>query len=153
MTPRPLLLTALLACLIASSTQAENWPGWRGPRGDGTSSEQNVPLRWDGTTGENIVWKTPIPGTGHGSPIVWNDSIFLVTCLEDRLERALLRVDARTGEILWQQVVVRAPLETKHTLNSYASCTPPPTVGSLTLPFSKPTTNWSRQPTSDGPAR
>jgi len=124
MTPRPLLLAALLACLIAASTHAENWPGWRGPRGDGTSSEPHVPLRWNGTTGEKIVWKTPIPGTGHGSPIVWNDSIFLVTCLEDRLERALLRVDARTGDILWQRTVVKSPLETKHNLNSYASCTP-----------------------------
>ncbi|MFG0333955.1 MAG: PQQ-binding-like beta-propeller repeat protein [Maioricimonas sp. JB049] len=125
MNPRHLLLLTLLTLgQIASATRAENWPRWRGPHGDGTSGEQNVPLRWDGQTGANIAWKTPIPGTGHGSPVVWNDAIFLVSCLEDQLERILLCIDARTGEILWQQVVVHSPLETRHTLNSYASCTP-----------------------------
>ncbi|MFV1968084.1 MAG: PQQ-binding-like beta-propeller repeat protein [Pirellulaceae bacterium] len=103
---------------------AEHWPCWRGPRGDGTSREERVPLRWDGKIGEGIIWKTPIPGVGHASPIVWADRMFLVTCLEDREDRILLCVDRSSGKILWQRTVVHSHLETKHSLNSYASSTP-----------------------------
>ena len=114
----------VLFCLAAAPVSAENWPGWRGPRGDGTSLEANVPTRWNGTTGENIAWKVPIAGEGHGSPIAWEDHIFLVTCLTESKERVLLCLDRRTGEIRWRRTVIKSPLETKHVLNSYASCTP-----------------------------
>ncbi len=116
-------MTALLLTMTASS-HAENWAGWRGPRGDGTSLEKNVPIHWDGPTDKNILWRTRIPGRAHSSAIVWNDRIFVTTCLEDRLQRQLLCLDRRQGEILWQKTVVRAPLEKKHHLNSYASGTP-----------------------------
>ena len=113
-----------LSLLAAGTAHAENWPGWRGPRGDGTSLETNVPVRWDGNTGENIVWKSPIPGTGHASPIVWNDRVFLVTCLPDSNDRLLMCLDRQTGQIRWQKSVLQGPLETIHPLNSYASSTP-----------------------------
>jgi outer membrane protein assembly factor BamB len=110
--------------LILRPAAAENWPGWRGPRGDGTSLETSLPTTWNGPTGENIAWKVAIPGTGHSSPIVWDDRVFQVTCLEDKNERVLLCLDRRTGRTLWQQTVLAAPLEKKHSLNSYASGTP-----------------------------
>jgi outer membrane protein assembly factor BamB len=65
-----------------------------------------------------------VPGQGHASPIVWGDRIFLVTALEDRQERGLLCLDRKSGQTLWQRVVVRSPLEPKHGLNSFASSTP-----------------------------
>lgn len=102
----------------------ENWGGWRGPRGDGSSLEKSVPTRWDGKTGGNIAWKVEVPGGGHGSPIVWGSRIFLATCLEASSERALVCLERERGEILWQRVVLEAPLETKHDLNSFASSTP-----------------------------
>lgn len=114
---------ALLVFAI-SSAQAENWPCWRGPRGDGTSVELNVPTKWNGETGENIVWKSPIAGRGHASPIVWDDRIFLASCLEETKERVLVCHDRATGKQLWQSTVIEAPLETKHALNSFASGTP-----------------------------
>jgi outer membrane protein assembly factor BamB len=101
---------------------AENWPGWRGPRGDGTSAEQDFPARWSAT--ENVVWKTPIPGEGHSSPILWADRVFLTTALKESEERVLLALDRKTGKQLWQQVVLRSPLEAKHNENGYASATP-----------------------------
>ena len=101
---------------------AEDWPGWRGPRGDGTSSETGIPIRWSAT--ENVCWKTAIPGIGHSSPAVVGDKIFLTTCLLKEKKRVLLCLDRKKGNILWQQVVVTAPLEQKHPLNSYASSTP-----------------------------
>jgi outer membrane protein assembly factor BamB len=119
-------LTLLSFCFsaFAATASAENWQGWRGPRGDGTSLEKDVPVRWDGKTGENIAWKTPIPGIGHSSPIVWEDRIFVMTCLEEKEDRALLCLDRKTGDVIWQKIVMHAPLEKKHTLNSFASGTP-----------------------------
>jgi outer membrane protein assembly factor BamB len=111
---------ALIALPLAA--RAEDWPCWRGPRGDGTSLEQNIPVRWSAR--ENIAWKVAIPGVGHSSPVVWQDRIFLVTCLEESGDRVLLCLDRRTGRTIWQQTVVQAPLEGKHELNSYASSTP-----------------------------
>lgn len=104
------------------SGYAENWPCWRGPRGDGTSLETNVPVQWDANT--HILWKTPVPGIGHASPIVWEDVIFTATALLDSQERVLLCFDRKTGACLWQKTVVKASLEQKHNDNSYASGTP-----------------------------
>ena len=109
---------------LAAEPVRENWPGWRGPRGDGTSLEADAPTTWDGASGENVRWKIPVPGKGHASPIVWKDRLFLTTCLEDSGNRELLCIDAVTGEKLWQQTVVNALLEKKHDLNSFASSTP-----------------------------
>jgi outer membrane protein assembly factor BamB len=114
----------LIVLVTAALARAENWPGWRGPRGDGTSVEANVPVEWNGQTGENIVWKTPLVGSGHASPTIWNDRIFLVACLDATQERVLISLDRATGKQLWQKTVIRSPLETKHALNSFASSTP-----------------------------
>ena len=111
-----------LLMLAASVTAAENWPCWRGPRGDGTSLAKDVPTRWSGT--ENVIWKTPVPGKGHSSPILWGDRLFLTTAVEETQERILLSFDRKTGGLLWQQTVLRAPLEAKNSENSYASATP-----------------------------
>jgi outer membrane protein assembly factor BamB len=102
--------------------RAENWPGWRGPRLDGTSKETNAPLSWSGKS--NVVWKTALPGLGHASPIVWDDRVFTVAALPETQERVLLCLDRITGKILWQSVVVQSLLEAKHPLNSHASSTP-----------------------------
>lgn len=109
---------------IPCSVRGENWPGWRGPRGDGTSLEQNVPVQWDGQSGQNVLWNVPLSGQGHASPILWGDTIFLVACYEESRERVLLCLDRYTGKTRWQRTVLRGPLETKHTLNSFASSTP-----------------------------
>lgn len=117
-------LILCLAMWSVSLVQAENWPGWRGPRGDGTSLETNLPTKWNGKTGENIAWKVKVPGLGHSSPVVWEDKVFLATCLPESEERVLLCLDRKTGETLWQKTVLKSKLETKHNLNSHASSTP-----------------------------
>ena len=67
------LRTVLGVLVLAAVAQAdpEEWSGWRGPRRDGTSLESGFPLRWSAT--ENVLWKVPIPGKGHSSPVVWGD--------------------------------------------------------------------------------
>jgi outer membrane protein assembly factor BamB len=119
---KPSTVALISLVFFAGVGRAENWPGWRGPRGDGVSGEKSIPLTW--STTENIRWKTPIPGKGHSSPVVWGDRVFVTTCLEDKGERVLLCLDRRDGKILWQQVILTTPLERKHSLNSYASATP-----------------------------
>ncbi|MBN1816340.1 MAG: PQQ-binding-like beta-propeller repeat protein [Sedimentisphaerales bacterium] len=89
---------------------------------DGTSLEKEVPVHWSQT--ENVAWKTPIPGQGHASPIVWGDRIFLVTAEKSSQERILLCLDAKTGQLVWQRTVLTAPFERLHNLNSQASSTP-----------------------------
>lgn len=112
----------LLAALLSCTAMAENWPGWRGPRGDGTSEEKQIPTQWSAT--ENIAWKVAVPGIGHSSPIIWQDHLFLTTCITDTGDRQLLAYDRKTGQSLWTQTVLTSPLEGKHKLNSYASSTP-----------------------------
>jgi outer membrane protein assembly factor BamB len=121
----PAIHQVFLVALLASApgvVPAENWPGWRGPRGDGSSLETDVPIHWSAAS--NLVWKAELPGVGHASPIVWNDRLFTVTALLDRQERVLLCLDRSTGRLLWQKTVVHSPLERKHSLNSHASSTP-----------------------------
>src|SRR5262245_27650248 len=103
----------LITFSFATFAHAENWPGWRGPRGDGTSAETGIPTQWNGKAGEGILWKTEIPGGGHSSPIVWENRVFVVTCLNDTQERALLCLSRLTGEVQWQKTVIAAPLEKK----------------------------------------
>lgn len=126
---RALLRVAIGALFLSGLLEpailcAENWPGWRGPRGDGTSTEQNIPIRWDAATGTNIAWKVPLPGVGHSSPVVWDDRIFLTTCLEETGARQVLCLDRSSGEVTWQKSVLTSALETRHVLNSHASGTP-----------------------------
>jgi outer membrane protein assembly factor BamB len=108
--------------LSLAPVRAEDWPGWRGPRGDGTSAETGLPIRWSAT--ENVAWKVPVPGNGHSSPIVWGDRVFVTTCLPQDQARQLLCLDRRDGKLMWQRTVLTSKLERKHRLNSYASSTP-----------------------------
>ena len=122
-------MSRLLTCLILTASPLlaadGNWPIWRGPHGDGTTDETGFPTRWTAT--ENVVWKTPIPGKGHSSPIVWGDRIFITSAVEEggpKKDRLLLCIDRTNGKVLWQKTVVSALDEHIHKLNSRASSTP-----------------------------
>jgi outer membrane protein assembly factor BamB len=106
----------------ASVTNAQNWPGWRGPNGDGTSKETNLPIKWDSVT--NVLWKSAVPGIGYSSPIVWKDKLFMLTALIETHEKVLLCYNTKNGDLLWQKTVLKTRFETKHDNNSYASGTP-----------------------------
>jgi outer membrane protein assembly factor BamB len=105
---------------VATFAHAENWPQWRGPRLDGSSLDAGFPSTAEGTK----LWQVELPGSGHASPIVWEDKIFTVTALPDTEERVLLCLDRATGKLLWKSSVLKAPVEGIHKLNSLASSTP-----------------------------
>lgn len=120
-------LLPLLLLLPLSFVAAEDWPSWRGPRLDGTSTAKDIPLTW--STTQNVVWKTEIPGMGYSSPIVSGDRIFLTTNEGEQKAgevgaRALLSLDRESGKILWKREIVSAKNERKHGENSWASSTP-----------------------------
>lgn len=108
------ILLAVLLALPPLHALADNWPQIRGPNWTGVSDAEGLPLEW--SDDRNVLWKTEMPGPGTSSPIVWGDNIY-VTCFtgyewpaDDSakrhvgpLERHLLCVDRRTGEIRWRR--------------------------------------------------
>src|SRR5882724_1557943 len=150
----------LTACVMAfagltpfSSEAApkHNWSQWRGPEGNGVSPETNLPAEWSDT--RNIKWKTPIPGRGHSSPVVWGDRIFLTTDIEgetvpgakavehkddgkpykhpdsigaDRKHTfKVLCIDRGAGTMLWERTAYEGTVyDDRHRKASYASPTP-----------------------------
>jgi outer membrane protein assembly factor BamB len=112
----------LLLINTISVTHAQNWPCWRGPNGDGTSPETNLPTKWDSIT--NVVWKIRVPGKGYSSPVIWKNNLFITTALEETQEKELLCYDCKSGKLLWKKTVLKTKFEGKHDNNSYASGTP-----------------------------
>jgi outer membrane protein assembly factor BamB len=124
---------------------ARNWPQFRGPDAAGVSST-TVPAAWDVKSGHNILWKTPIPGLSHSSPIAWGDRIFLVTVVpktDQALELKtgasgidpandlvphvwrLYAIDVTSGRVRWDRVIHEGTPRTKrHIKASHASSTP-----------------------------
>jgi hypothetical protein len=111
-----------LCCFVANSVSAANWPQWRGPDGNGVVTDPQVVTQW--STTKNVAWKSPIPGIGHSSAIVLDDDVFVTTAIPEKNQRLLIRIDARSGRIIWKKVVLTAPLEDMHRENSHASSTP-----------------------------
>ncbi len=98
---RSIFCLLLLLPLLITRVHADNWPQWRGPRGDGVSTETGIATRWSKT--ENVRWRTALPGQAGATPVVWNDRIFLTSADGDDL--VLIAIDTRNGEKLWQQKV------------------------------------------------
>lgn len=137
-------LLALMPAAIDSATG--NWPGFRGPGASGVADGQRLPETWNGTTGQNILWKVKIPGLAHSSPIVWGDRVFVTSAIssrtdvtfkpglygegtasEDRTSHkwVLIALDRKTGKIVWQRTAYEGvPREKRHIKATYANATP-----------------------------
>jgi outer membrane protein assembly factor BamB len=143
------LSIALIMCgmslIIAGQIFAQDWPGWRG-NGSGISPEKNLPMKW--SENEGIKWKTPIPGAGHSSPIIWGNRVFVTTAAaedpnvetfrggvfmggdrdkpdESGYAYSVICLDANQGKVIWSKAVARQkPRTPRHTKNTYASETP-----------------------------
>jgi len=95
----------------------ENWPQFRGPTGLGYTTERNLPVTWGGPDGENVLWKSPLVGQGHASPIVWGDRLFVSTVFwspsvrreEVIPEHHLLCYRAGDGRLLWDTLIQPGP--------------------------------------------
>jgi outer membrane protein assembly factor BamB len=97
-------LLALLLVSIASVAHAENWPQWRGPNGDGTSNEKNLPVKW--TKSENIAWRVALPGPAGSTPAVWGDRIYVTSVdIGSKDGDLVLQSFGTDGKEQWKQVV------------------------------------------------
>jgi outer membrane protein assembly factor BamB len=85
----------------------DNYPNFRGQGGYGIASKKNVPVSWDGKSGQNILWKTAIPLPGYNSPIVWGEKIFLTGA--NTSKREVYCIDGASGKILWTTTVEKIP--------------------------------------------
>ena len=77
---RPLILTSVIALASTAHAAAQDWPQFRGPDGQGHSTERGLPLEW--SESQNVVWKTPVPGLGWSSPVVSGGRVWLTTAVE-----------------------------------------------------------------------
>lgn len=119
---RCVLAAGLLALLNHNTAVADDWPAWRGPKGNGISNETKAPMKW--SPSENIAWRTEIPGRGRSSPIVVGSRVLVTTGVEEDQSRRVICIDRSTGAILWSQTVHSGPGGKMHQDNTMASSTP-----------------------------
>ena len=108
--------------LVTGSLGAENWPGWRGPQGIGTSAETGFPVKWSPT--ENIRWRAPLPGPGNSTPVVWEDRVFVTCASDEGKQRSLICFDRSSGKQRWQKSVSFAAVEVTHKTNPQCASSP-----------------------------
>jgi len=110
----------------------EDWPRFRGPTGQGISTDANLLLHWG--LSQNLAWRTPIPGSGWSSPIVFGDHVFLTSTTDEGTSCHVISVDVNIGKVLWDIEVFRQTPTRKEGKNSYATPTPV-TDGKLVYAF------------------
>ena len=138
-----------LALCGSVSLAADNWPQWRGPNGQGISTEKQLPTEW--APDKNVAWKVPL-ASGHSSPIVWGDRAFVTTVTEGEpiagqkaaihlmggkeyvhpdsvaanLKHTLkvVAIDTKTGKVAWEQTAYEGPVyDARHRQSSFAGPT------------------------------
>ncbi len=97
------LIHPLFACFIflAGALNAANWPNWRGPNYDGSTTAKSLPTKFSKT--ENVTWSTNLPGPSASTPIVWEDKIFLSSIGKKDGKLLALCIDRKSGKVLWQK--------------------------------------------------
>ena len=84
-----LAISIAVAAAPAAPRPGTDWPQFRGIDASGIAEGFSLPSKWNPADGTNILWKTPIPGLGLSSPIVWGDTAFLSTAISGRPDSTL----------------------------------------------------------------
>ena len=134
----------LLLCLTVVA-HAQDWPSFRGPNASGIADGQLLPISWDAEKSVNILWKTPIPGLGHSSPVVWDERVFVTTAIsgapkttynpkDDDIQPAqdesthqwrVYCLNKHTGKVIWSQTAYQGvPKVKRHVKATQANATP-----------------------------
>ncbi len=136
----PIFVYLALSLTTLVSNESQNWPGFRGPGATGVLEGNALPTTWNADPAaenpQGVLWRTPIPGLGHSSPVVWGDCIFICTAVPEGEAAALmlgsggqptaaddarnhqwviLCFDKKTGKALWQKTAYQGmPRATRH---------------------------------------
>ena len=132
--------------LPVAAPAAGSWPSFRGAGATGVADGQDLPDTWNAATGDGILWRTPIPGLAHSSPVVWGDRIFVTSAVssrgnatfkpglygdgdasEDRSRHKWMvyAIDKRTGKVVWERAAAEEePRNKRHIKSTYASASP-----------------------------
>lgn len=143
---RSFALLIVLITGLGTTAGAQNWPSFRGANATGFAEGKPTPTTWDATKGTNVLWKTPIPGLAHASPVVWGDRVFVTTAVSSKggeyFRHGLFGdvdsdkdtsphswhvygLDKRTGKIVWDRVACEGvPKIKRHIKSTHASSTP-----------------------------
>jgi outer membrane protein assembly factor BamB len=126
------LCLILLVLVFQCPLMADNWAHWRGPTGNGVAAQAHPPVQWSNT--ENVKWKVAIPGRSSGSPVIWEEQVFVVTAVPadsaatgrtPKLAFKLLCFKRSDGQQLWERTAtVATPHQGAHATNSFASASP-----------------------------
>lgn len=141
-----LLCTFSILLALPGLLTADNWGHWRGPIGNGVAPNAKPPIEWSDT--KNVKWKVAIPGRGSGSPVIWENRVFVVTAVSEggssapssrpqrgsrrrgavALSKTSFRIlcfDRNSGEKLWEKTATEAvPHQAVHSTNNFASASP-----------------------------
>lgn len=116
------LLAAGLTILTAPEILSGDWKQWRGPLGNNSAEPgQELPVEWSEST--NVIWKVPVPGRGHSSPIVFGNLVVLCSADESSQTQAVMAFDRRTGKPAWLTPISQGGFPTLHPKNTHASST------------------------------
>ena len=111
---------AAAATLSMLRGAAQEWSRFRGPNGTGISHVKTIPSQ---ITDSDINWKVELPGSGHSSPVLWGDRLFLTTTGDKSGGLFVLCLSAKDGRLLWRRDFSLTPFA-RHPFNSFASSTP-----------------------------
>ncbi|HEY7818920.1 MAG TPA: PQQ-binding-like beta-propeller repeat protein, partial [Vicinamibacteria bacterium] len=140
------LVPLVLLLFVSPSLHARNWPQFRGPRASGIAEGPDTPVEWNVGNGRNVLFRVPVEGLGHSSPVVWGEQVFGTTAVsrsgDDRLRVGLygdiepvegegtqsfrvLSFDKRTGKLLWERTAREGvPRIQRHPKSTHANPTP-----------------------------
>lgn len=129
-----MIQVAILWILLCSATGwTQEWTRFRGPNGSGVSPTQ-LPTNWNE---KEINWNAKLPGTGHSSPVVWNDRIYLMSADPQDATQYVSAIDVKTGESVWTREFPIHPYKI-HARSSFASCTPTVDANHVYVAWSTP---------------
>ena len=149
---RATILVAAAALLGSTAPRAAtaprpgiDWPQFRGIAASGVAEGKPTPAQWDVAKRTNVIWKTPIPGLGLSSPVVWGDDVFVSAAISGRKDAGLKPglygdidsvpddtthewriycLDKNSGAIKWQQTVhTGVPKIKRHMKATHANST------------------------------
>ena len=102
------------------AAEAQEWTRFRGPNGSGISEAKTIPTQW---IASDFNWKVALPGSGHSSPVLWGEKLFVTSYDEQAGKFYVLCLNTTDGSIRWKKEFSLARSD-KHALNSFATSTP-----------------------------